>query len=144
MSDVDDQAVPIDQDEARSMLPFLLAAGILVLVVIGIVIATLMSPAEKNLTDSGQLAVAARNFIQSRSDGGALDPAVVCKGFDDNRSPLKTAVEGGPKLDIVGLADSKIDGDHATAAVTFRADSHDTTATWNFTRADTTWLVCNS
>lgn len=145
MSDDDDKAVRIDQDETRSMLPFLLAAGIIVLVVVGIVIAAIVSPAEKNVTDSDRLAVAARNFTDAQTAADPLNTRVACAGFDDAHSPLK--LEHGdstPTLEFVGLTDPQVTGDRGTAAVTVRIDGKETTSTWNFTHSDSGWVVCNS
>ncbi|MGV9667979.1 Rv0361 family membrane protein [Nocardia niigatensis] len=148
MSDVDETAegpsVPIDQNEARTMWPFLVAASVIAVVILGIVIATLVSPVEKNVTDSDRLAVAAGNFINSRSDTGKYDPALSCKGFDENASPLKSVAASGGSISFDRLADPAVDGDKATAQVTFTAGGVQTTATWRFTRENSRWLVCNS
>ncbi|MFI6871402.1 hypothetical protein [Nocardia sp. NPDC050406] len=145
MSDDDEKAVPIDQGETRSLLPFLLAAGIIALVVLGIVIAAVVSPAEKNVTDSDRLAVAARNFIGAQTAADPLNTRIVCAGFDDARSPLRTEHDDTPPtLEFVGLADPRVDGDRGAAAVTVRIDGKETTSTWNFTKADSGWVVCDS
>ncbi|MEV6770534.1 DUF4878 domain-containing protein [Nocardia sp. NPDC051030] len=144
MSDVEEKPERIDQGETRTMLPFLVAAGVIVLVVIGIVIAALVSPAEKNLTDSNRLAIAARNFTESGSGTDRFDKATACPGFDDKRSPLNIPDQTGQKFDLVKVTDTTIDGDKATAAVTVRADGRENTSTWHFTKTDNTWLVCNA
>lgn len=145
MSDVEGQPEHIDQRDSRTLTPFLVAAGVVLLVLIGIVVSALVSPAEKNLTEDDRLAISARNFIQSRSGTDVLDPSTACSGFEENRSPLRP-VEGemGTKYDLVKVADPSIEGDRATAQVTYRADGKDATSTWTFTKKDNTWLVCNS
>ncbi|MVU80202.1 hypothetical protein GPX89_23520 [Nocardia sp. ET3-3] len=141
---VEETSVPIDQDETRSMWPFLVAAGVIAAVILGIVIATLVSPVEKNVTDSDRLSVAAGNFIKSRSDTGKNDPALACKGFDENDNPLKLAIAAGGQIGFDKLTDAKVDGATATAEVTVTADGTQSTSTWHFTRENSRWLVCNS
>ncbi|WP_067702334.1 Rv0361 family membrane protein [Nocardia jejuensis] len=136
--------IPIDQGETRSMLPFLVAAGVIVLVVAGIVVSTLLSPAEKNLTDSGRVAIAARNFVQSRSETDSFDASTACANFDENRSPLNFPGASGKKIDLVKVENTAIEGDKATADVTFRVEGRESTGNWHFTRADSTWLVCTA
>ncbi|MBL1072857.1 hypothetical protein JK358_00445 [Nocardia sp. 2] len=145
MSDVDDQPVRIDQGETRTLLPFLLAAGVIMVVIIGIVIAALVSPAEKNVTDSDRLAVAARNYTASRTGTDVLDPTVTCPGFDPNRAPLKVPTgEMSATFDLLKLDAAEVNGDQATAQVTVRTNGVESTSTWHFARTDRVWLVCNS
>ncbi|MGW5111054.1 Rv0361 family membrane protein [Nocardia sp. NPDC004123] len=148
MSDAEETAgetsVPIDRNEARSMWPFLVAASVIAVVILGIVIATLVSPVEKNVTDSDRLAVAAGKFIEARSETGKYDPTLSCKGFDENASPLKDAAATGATITFDKLADPAIDGEKATAQVTFTVSGAQTTSTWHFTRENSRWLVCNS
>ncbi|MFB7720269.1 MULTISPECIES: hypothetical protein [unclassified Nocardia] len=145
MEQGDDQQIPIDQSSARSLLPFLVAAGVLVLVIIGIVVAALVSPVEKNVTDSDRLDLASRKFLQSRSATGTLDPRVVCDGFSEERSPLAPAKAGdGTAFDFVKLTDPAVSGDKATAQVTFDTAGKESTSTWHFTRSGSLWLVCDS
>ncbi|APA95230.1 Rv0361 family membrane protein [Nocardia seriolae] len=141
---VEETQIPIDQSEARSMWPFLLAAGIIAFVILGIVIATLVSPVEKNVTDSDRLSVAAGEFIKARSDTGKYDPTLACKGFDENNSPLKIAAGSGGSISFDKIADPVVEGDKATAQVTFSADGAQSTSTWHFTRENSRWLVCSA
>ncbi|GAB4589626.1 Rv0361 family membrane protein [Nocardia sp. IFM 10818] len=138
-----DQPIKISQSETRSLWPFLLAAGVILVVIIGIVVAALVSPVEKNVTDRDRLAVAASAFTQSRSGTDVLDPNTVCQGFDENRSPLSNPRDEGVQFEFVRLDDPVITGDRATAQVTYRADGAERTATWTFTRSGSRWLVCD-
>ncbi|MBF6241602.1 hypothetical protein IU474_31660 [Nocardia otitidiscaviarum] len=140
----DEQPIPIDQTGTRSMLPFLAAAGIIALVVLGIVIAGLVSPAEKNVTDSDRLAVAARNLVGALAADDPLGDRIVCAGFDNDRSPVRIESEdAAPALEFVRLTDARVDGDRATATVTVRLDGTENTSTWNFTRGGNGWVVCD-
>ncbi|WP_306365187.1 hypothetical protein [Nocardia sp. CC227C] len=144
-ADEEARPIPIDQTGTRSMLPFLAAAGIIALVVVGIVIAGLVSPAEKNVTDSDRLAVAARNLVGALAADDPLNGRIVCAGFDDDRSPVRIeSDDAAPALEFVRLTDARVDGDRATATVTVRLDGNESTSTWNFTRADDRWVVCDS
>ncbi|GAB0103588.1 hypothetical protein JMUB6875_25610 [Nocardia sp. JMUB6875] len=136
--------IPIDQNETRSMWPFLVAAGVIAVVILGIVIATLVSPVENNVTDRDRLAVAAGEFIKSRSETGKYVPAVACKGFDENNSPLKIAGSTGSSINFDKLGDPVVDGDKATAPVTYSVDGAQSTSTWHFVKENSRWLVCNS
>src|SRR5438105_2639704 len=87
---------PVDQREpVRSAVPFIAAAAVAVLVVVGIVVAALLRPAEKNVTDSDRLASAVREFAtaQGGSDTARL-AATACTGFDQARSPLGADAAG--------------------------------------------------
>ncbi|MEC3958606.1 hypothetical protein VMT65_36610 [Nocardia sp. CDC153] len=141
---VEETSIPIEQNETRSMWPFLLAAGVIAAVILGIVIATLISPVEKNVTDRDRLSVAAGEFIKSRNDTGKFVPAVACKGFDENNSPLKIAGTSGTGITFDRLDDPVVDGDKATAQVTFSVDGAQSTSTWHFTKENSRWLVCGS
>ncbi|AYF77201.1 hypothetical protein D7D52_29055 [Nocardia yunnanensis] len=141
---VEEPSVRIEQNEARSMWPFLVAAGVIALVVLGIVIATLISPVEKNVTDKDLLSAPAGNFIKARSDTGKDDLSYACKGFDDNNSPLKIAADAGGPISFDRLTEPKIDGDKATAQVTVSAGGTQSTSTWHFTKENSRWLVCNA
>lgn len=143
MSDAEQSSVRIDQTETRSMWPFLVAAGIIVVVLLGIVIATVVSPAEKNVTETDRLAVAARNFAESRSGTADPDPSQACPGFDEKRSPLYFPDETGRTFVFSKLTDAVFDADKASARVTYTADGKAATGTWHFRKTGSTWLVCN-
>lgn len=144
MSDVEEQQVRIDQTDKRAMWPFLTAATLILLVILGILIAALVSPAEKNVTDSDRLSLAARGFIQSRSGTDTPKAGAACPDFDENRSPLHVPGGTGKTFEFEGLTDPALDGDKATAQVTFRTGDREDTTTWHFTKNAGTWLVCNS
>ncbi|MFJ1459435.1 hypothetical protein [Nocardia sp. N2S4-5] len=139
-----DEPTPIDQrDSIKSPVPFLAAAVVAVLVLAGIVALALTRPAEKNLTDADRVAIAARDFATAQADSNADRRATTaCRGFDAARSPLGPDAVG-KEVEIVKVADTAVEGDHARAAVTSRIDGRETTSTWSLTRADGTWLVCD-
>ncbi|WP_405486750.1 hypothetical protein [Nocardia sp. NBC_00511] len=143
MSDVEETPAEIDQGDNRSMWPFLVAAGLIVFVVLGIVIATLVSPVEKNVTDSDRLSLVATRFIAVADGTDKSGESYACKDFDANRSPLRVAQATGRQITFDKLTDAAVDGDKATAQVSFTVDGLQSTSTWHFTRADSAWSVCN-
>lgn len=144
MSDAEETPVRIDQDETRSMWPFLVAAGIIAVVILGIVIASVVSPVEKNVTDADRLTASADAFIRSREDTGKYDPRLQCAGFDEKLSPLRNAVETGGTIAFSKLTAAAVQGDTATAQVSFTVAGSPTTTPWHFTKENSRWLVCNS
>ncbi|AHH21986.1 hypothetical protein NONO_c72290 [Nocardia nova SH22a] len=141
----DDAATPIDQRETtRSAMPFLIAAVIAAVALIGVVVLALARPAENNVTDTDRVAVAARNFATARSDSDAdRRKTTECANFDEKKSPLGPD-SVGKKYDLAGVEAVKIEGDHATASVTSQIDGRKSVANWNFVREKGTWLVCGN
>ncbi|WP_280262657.1 hypothetical protein [Nocardia wallacei] len=145
MDDTPEDASAIDQRETtRSVIPFVAAAVVAVLVIAAIVALAVARPAEKNVTDSDRIAVAVRNFATAQADSDAARRATTaCPGFDERHSPLGPEALG-KQVEIGKVADTRIDGDRATAAVTSTIDGRESTATWNLARTDGTWLVCGA
>ncbi|MFF0493831.1 hypothetical protein ACFYTQ_32830 [Nocardia sp. NPDC004068] len=138
------EPTPIDQRETtRSPVPFIAAAVLAVLVIVGIVLLAVLRPAENNVTDSDRVAIAARNFATAQADSDAKRRATTaCAEFDAAKSPLGPDAVG-KHVEIAGVRDTVIDGDRARATVTSRVDGRERTATWNLVRAGDHWLVCN-
>ena len=141
----DDSATPIDQrDTTRSAAPFLIAAAIAVIALVGVLVLAIARPAENNVTDPDRVAVAARNFATARSDSDAdRRRTTECANFDEQKSPLGPD-SVGRKYDIAAVDAVKIDTDHATASVTSQIDGRTSVANWNFTRDKGVWLVCGN
>ncbi|MBF6329085.1 hypothetical protein [Nocardia transvalensis] len=140
-----DEPTPIDQREAtRSAAPFIAAAVVALLVIIGVVVLALTRPAEKNVTEADRIAVAVRNFATAQGDDDAARRATTaCGGFEAAKSPLGPDAVG-KKVEIAKVADTEVTGDHAKATVTAAIGGREQTATWNLVKADDRWLVCNS
>ncbi|WP_336087741.1 Rv0361 family membrane protein [Nocardia sp. SSK8] len=142
----DEQPVVVDQTDKRSIVPFVAAAVIAVLVLIGIVLGGLLSPAEKNVTEADRLAAAVTNYIDARSRSELRPPqGVACPGFDEQKSGLTERL-GGPKsavtIDKKGFQNPTVNGDRAKIDATVQVGDTSSTSTWNLTRVDGTWLVC--
>jgi hypothetical protein len=144
MSDVGDEATPIDQRETpRSVTPFLAAAGVALVVLVAAVVLALARPAERNVTDSDRLITAVHDFATAQTGADpALRAGAACPGFDPARSPLGPDVVG-KKVEIATMKDPSIDGDRAKVAVTSKVDGREATGTWYLTRTGGVWRVCD-
>ncbi|WP_405160193.1 hypothetical protein OG203_27645 [Nocardia sp. NBC_01499] len=143
-SAAEDEVIQVDQTDKRSVAPFIAAAVVAVLVLAGIIIGGLMSPAEKNVTEADKIAAAVRDFVEgSNKTDSVPPPGAGCPGFDPKRSPLAGRSGGGKTVEITKLVDPSVDGDRAKATVTTKVDGDEATATWNLTRSGDKWLVCN-
>ncbi|MBF6159547.1 hypothetical protein IU421_12420 [Nocardia cyriacigeorgica] len=138
---------PESGDSTRSMAPFIIAAVIAALVLAVIVIAELVSPVEKNVTEADRVAAAVRDFGEVSSRYGLLPPEEsVCPDFDPKRSPMAGRLdegETGKAVEITKLEDLKVEGGRATATVSSKVDGAEATGTWTLKRVDNTWLVCH-
>ncbi|NEW39683.1 hypothetical protein GV794_24315 [Nocardia cyriacigeorgica] len=134
-------------DSTRSMAPFIIAAAIAAIVLAVIVIAELVSPVEKNVTEADRVAAAVRDFGEASSRYGLVPPReAVCPDFDPKRSPLAGRLnegETGKAIEITKVDDMKVEGDRAGATVTSKVDGDETTGTWQLRRIDNEWLVCH-
>ncbi|WP_280218123.1 hypothetical protein [Nocardia neocaledoniensis] len=142
----DDQPIVVDQTDKRSIVPFVAAAVIAVLVLIGIVLGGLLSPAEKNVTEADRLTAAVSNYIDARSRSELRPPpGVACPGFDEVKSGLSERL-GGPKSEVTvdkkGFDKATVNGDRAKIDATVLIGDKSSTSTWNLTRVDGAWLVC--
>jgi hypothetical protein len=125
------------QRDLRTIVPFLGGVALIALVVIGIVIANLVSPAEDNVTDADLIGTAAQSLAAAtRNDDAGRIGRTTCAGFAIDKSPI---AGGG---DVVKIENVHVDGDHATADVTVSVNGTETAAAWQFTRSDEHWLVC--
>lgn len=128
---------PADRD-LRTIVPFLAAVGAIAVIVIGIVIAQLVSPAADNVTDADLISTSARDFAAAVAEGkqDRID-AASCAEFSMDRAPLSGSAN------VVRVENVKVDGDRGTADVTVETDGTETTTAWVFTRANEHWRVCD-
>ncbi|MEV6429137.1 hypothetical protein [Nocardia sp. NPDC051463] len=141
-----DAVIEVDQTDSRTPWPFIAAAGVAAIVVVGIVLGGLLSPAEKNVTEADRIAAAVRNYANARGHSDVTPPpAVACDGFDERKSSLATQLGGletGKSVEITKIENPMVDGDRAKATVTTEVDGKAATATWNLTRSGDGWLIC--
>ncbi|WP_069167396.1 Rv0361 family membrane protein [Nocardia altamirensis] len=139
----DDEVIVVDQTDKRSVAPFVAAAVVAVLVLGAIILGGVLSPAEKNVTESDRIAAAVRGFVEGANQTEAVPPpGTGCQGFVPERSPLAGRSGRGKTVEITKLVDPMVDGDRAKATVTTKVDGVEQTATWNLTRSGNKWLVC--
>ncbi|GAB2647729.1 Rv0361 family membrane protein [Nocardia goodfellowii] len=142
----DDEPIQVDQTDKRSMTPFIAAAILAAIVLVAVFAGGLLSPAEKNVTESDRIAAAVGNYVGGRAQRDEVPaPGTACAGFDEAESPL--AAQFGPggrkSVEIAKIEGQTVNGDRAKATVTTKADGKETTATWNLVRSDGKWLVCD-
>ncbi|NLE77989.1 MAG: hypothetical protein GX610_00110 [Rhodococcus sp.] len=123
--------------------PFMAALAIVVVILVGIVVSSVLSPADENLTDSDRINRAVADYLQAHNhnDTDVLE-TLVCDSYSDERA-VTAGREG--EITLVGVDGSEIEGDHATAQVRITApdDQGETTDTWELSREGDTWVVCN-
>jgi hypothetical protein len=142
--DATGKPIPISQrDTTRSAAPIIGAAVLTVLVVLGIVLFGVLKPAGKNVTTADRVDIAVRNFARAEGASEGDRAANTCGGFDPARSPLGPGAVG-KQVDVVSVTGITVAGDRATATVTSRIDGHERTSTWNLTRTNSFWRVCDS
>jgi hypothetical protein len=127
-----------NQRDLRTIVPFLLAVGVIAVVVIGIVIANLASPAEDNVTEADLIGTAAQNLAAAARDNEQERlESTTCAGFAIDSSPI------GGGGEIKKIENVQVNGDKATADVTVTVDGNESASVWHFTRVDEHWLVCS-
>ncbi|WP_328389143.1 Rv0361 family membrane protein [Nocardia sp. NBC_00416] len=138
---------PDGPEDPRTIWPFIVAAVIVALILGGVLIAGLVSPVEKNVTDSDRIAGAVRDFAQVSNRYGVEPPReAVCPGFVPARSPLAGQLkpgETGKDIEITKFGPVDINGDTATIEVTSRVEGEEKTAAWWLFLSDGDWQVCN-
>ncbi|WP_327110675.1 hypothetical protein OHB12_23165 [Nocardia sp. NBC_01730] len=140
----EDEIIRVDQTDKRSAVPFVAAAAVAVIVLVGIVLGGMLSPTEKNVTDSDRIVAAVRKFVDGSNNTATVPPpGTACHGFDAARSPLAGQAGPGKSVEITKLDNPMRDGDKGRVTVTTKVDGEEKTATWNLTRSGAKWLVCH-
>jgi hypothetical protein len=138
-----DQHEPAEDPSRTTMKPFLLAVSIVAIVMIGIIVSALLSPAEENRSDTDRLNASATDFVRAANndDPEGVD-RMVCEGFATDRSPL-AGREG--EVTVEEVSNAQVNGNDATADVRINANDSKgaTSSTWQFVQGDGRWLVCN-
>ncbi|MCP2291592.1 Rv0361 family membrane protein [Nocardia amikacinitolerans] len=138
------EPIKVDQTDKRSLAPFLAAAALAVVVLVAIGLGGVLSPAEKNVTEAEKIAGAVGNFVEGANNTDMVPPpGTGCPHFDPAKSPLAGQEGTGKAIELIAVTDQTLNGDRAKATVTTKVDGKEYTATWNLTRTDDKWLVCN-
>lgn len=138
-----DQPEPAEDPSRTTAKPFILAVSIVAIVMIGIVVSSLLSPADENRSEADRLNASTSDFVRAHNnDDDQAVGRMVCEGFAEDRSPL-SGREG--EVTVVSVTNAQVNGNDATADV--RIDATDgkgeATSTWHFVQGDGRWLVCN-
>jgi len=138
-----DQHEPAEDPSRTTMKPFLLAVSIVAIVMIGIIVSALISPADENRTEADRLNASATDFVRAANndDPEGVD-RMVCDAFVDERSPL-AGREG--EVTVEEVSNARVNGSDATADVRINANDGKgaTSSSWQFVQGDGRWLVCN-
>ncbi len=138
--------IEVDQTDRRSMAPFIAAAAFAAVVLIAIVLGAMLSPAEKNVTESDKITAAVQRYAEARATtDNTPAPGVACPGFDESKTPLAGQFGGaaaGKSIRVTKIENAMVDGDKAKATVTIAVAGRETSATWNMTRFQDRWIVC--
>ncbi|BAH50201.1 Rv0361 family membrane protein [Rhodococcus opacus] len=133
---------PVDPRRTTAV-PFIAAVTVIVVILVAIVVSSMLSPADENVTEADRINRSVADFIQAHNhDDADLQKTLVCPSWSDDRDVLRGR-EGDVTLQ--GVESSEVNGDRARAEVRVSADDGkgETTDTWQLTRDGDTWVVCN-
>ncbi|SNS67887.1 Rv0361 family membrane protein [Rhodococcoides kyotonense] len=136
--------------------PFLLAVGIVAVILVAIFAASRFAPAENNVTQAQLLTDSITEFVDAQNSGDAdALRASTCEqqvnsiitGSDADYNAARVAeVEKSGKIVVDGApTDYEINGDRGIVTVPTKLEKSGETSTeqWKFVREDDKWLVCN-
>lgn len=136
--------------------PFILAVGIVVVLLAGIFLAARFAPAEDNVTQEQLLTDSITEFVDAQNAGDAdalrsstcqdqLSELISGTDADYTRDRAADVDENG-KIVVDGApSDYEINGDRGVVTVPTKLEKTGSTASekWKFVRVDDKWLVCN-
>ncbi|WP_028479456.1 hypothetical protein [Nocardia sp. CNY236] len=139
----EDPNIRIDQTDKRTLVPFVAAGVVAVVVLIAIVLTQIFSTAEKNVTTSDRIGAAVHNFVEGYKSTDTMPPPdAACEDFDAGRWPLARQMEDGKSVDVTEVGEPTVNGDRAETSVTTKVDGVEATTVWRLTQSDGRWLVC--
>jgi len=136
--------------------PFIIAAGIVVVLLVGIFAASKFAPAENNVTQAQLLTDAVDGFLEAQNTGDAdllrentcFDQVALLVPGDDAqyRTDRAGEVERNGETSIDGVpSEYEVNGDRGVVKVPLKEEKSgvQTDDEWKFVRVDDKWLVCN-
>ncbi|WP_027494279.1 hypothetical protein [Rhodococcus sp. JG-3] len=136
--------------------PFIIAAGIVVVLLVGIFAASKFAPAEDNVTQAQLLTDAVDGFLEAQNTGDAdLLRANTCADQVERLIPGDDAqyrtdrageVDRNGETSIDGVPTGyEVNGDRGVVTVPLKEEKSgaQTDDKWKFVRVNDTWLVCN-
>ncbi|MEV0947898.1 hypothetical protein [Rhodococcus sp. NPDC049939] len=133
---------PVDPRRVTAT-PFIAAVASVVVILLIIVVSGWLSPAEENVTQADRISRTVADFIQAHNNNDTdLQESLTCSSWSDGRSVL-SGREG--EITLQQVESSEINGDRGRAVVRISADDAEgeTTDTWQLTRVDGDWLICD-
>ncbi|WP_206488868.1 hypothetical protein [Rhodococcus sp. KRD162] len=136
--------------------PFIIAAGVAVVLLVGIFVASKLAPAENNVTQAQLLTDSVEGFLEAQNTGNAdllrentcFDEVALLVPGDDAQYRLdrEGEVERNGETSIDGVPSNyEINGDRGVVTVPLKEAKSgvQTDEKWKFVRIDDKWLVCN-
>ncbi|MEH6796807.1 MAG: hypothetical protein V7694_22015 [Rhodococcus sp. (in: high G+C Gram-positive bacteria)] len=136
--------------------PFIIAVGIVVVLLVGIFAASKFAPAEDNVTQAQLLTDSLDGFLEAQNTGDAdllrrntcFDQVERLIPGDDAqyRTDRAGEVERNGETSIDGVpSEYQVNGDRGMVTVPLKEEKSgvQTDDVWNFVRVDDKWLVCN-
>lgn len=144
------------EQRAPTAWPFIIAVGIVVVLLVGIFAASKFAPAEDNVTQAQLLTDSLDGFLEAQNTGDAdllrlntcFDQVERLIPGDDAqyRTDRAGEVERNGETSIDGVpSEYQVNGDRGMVTVPLKEEKSgvQTDDVWNFVRVDDKWLVCN-
>ncbi|MGU3437986.1 hypothetical protein ACNHUS_33865 [Actinomycetes bacterium M1A6_2h] len=124
-----------DRNHAASSTPILAALLIAVVIIVGVVLVSVLRPADRNVSENDRVGTAVTRYVDARNDGNLAD--VLCS---PTTSQPFSSENGEMKLKMIdGIA---VDGNTATADVTAEFGGEDISGRMSFTKSGDDWKLC--
>ena len=122
-----------------SSAPIMAALVIVVVVIIGVVLLSVLRPADRNVTESDRVGSALVGYIDARKSGDAARIAdTLCT--PSTSQPLASE---GNDLDLKTIDGVTVDGEAATTNITVEVDGSEINAAVDFRKVGEDWKVCS-
>lgn len=120
--------------------PFMGALLIVVLLILGVVGAQMLSPAQNELSDDERIDRTVADYVSAHNENDTdILARLRCAELPAQEAPLAD-VEGNVQLQAT--QDIAVDGDRATVDVRVTVDGTSQIETWQVVRVDSVWRVC--
>ncbi|MCJ0902234.1 hypothetical protein [Rhodococcus sp. ARC_M6] len=130
------------ENKTASAGPFLLAVAIVALILGGIFVASAMSPAEDNVTETDRISRTVADYVaaHNKNDTKTLQ-SLTCANFDKQSDALAAA---NGEVELAGVDNPVVTGDRAQADVRLSGGGlGNKVEAWTFTRDGEGWDVCS-
>lgn len=129
-----------DDPDGGTPWPFMGALLIVVLLIVGVVGAQMLSPAQDELSDEQRIERTVADYVSAHNETDTeILARLRCAELPEQEAPLAD-VEGNVQLQAT--QDIAVDGDRATVDVRATVDGTSQIETWQVVRVDSVWRVC--